>query len=125
MDRQRNIRRQISRAIAIALALAVLALMAWYLGRRLSPDALAMAIGLFFGILASVPAGLMAAAGRRDQERRHYRQPPPAPTPRPPADLCLQGGPDWPHVSDHQIIIVRPAQRPTAAQERRLEAEQW
>ena len=41
----------------------------WWLGEHLSSDAIAMAIGLFFGALSLVPATvLVLAGGRRDDE---------------------------------------------------------
>lgn len=62
----------------------------WRLGDRLSPDALGMAIGIVFGVMASIPAALLVlAAGRRadgyrdagahrryDRTRRLPAQPP-------------------------------------------------
>lgn len=49
----------------------------WSLGSRLSADALSMAIGIFFGVLASVPAALLVLAASRRGERQ------PAPDRRP------------------------------------------
>lgn len=51
----------------VALSIvAVLGALAWQIGGKLSPDALGMAVGLLFGVLASVPAALLVlAAGRR------------------------------------------------------------
>lgn len=44
----------------------------WRIGDILSPDALSMAIGVLFGVMAGVPAALLVMAGsrRRDSEER-------------------------------------------------------
>ncbi|RIK53859.1 MAG: hypothetical protein DCC57_07720 [Chloroflexi bacterium] len=49
----------------------------WRIGGSLSPDALSMAVGVLFGVMAGVPAALLVmASGRRrdnaaEQDRRH------------------------------------------------------
>ena len=54
-------------AIAL-LGLATLGAGAWFVGSRLSSDALGMIVGLLFGILAGVPAALLVlVASRRRQ----------------------------------------------------------
>ena len=46
----------------------------WRIGSSLNSDALGMAIGMFFGILAGVPTALlMLMAGRRKQSHEHDR----------------------------------------------------
>lgn len=57
-------------ALAIAVPLgASLTVILWRISTLLSPDAVAMALGLFFGVLAGVPAmALVAMARRRDEE---------------------------------------------------------
>jgi hypothetical protein len=44
----------------------------WRIGDALSPDALSMAVGILFGVLAGVPAALLVIAGsrRREQDER-------------------------------------------------------
>lgn len=42
----------------------------WSLGQKLSADALSMAIGVFFGILAGIPAALLVMAATRRSERQ-------------------------------------------------------
>jgi hypothetical protein len=45
----------------------------WRIGDALSPDALSMAIGVLFGVMAGVPAALLVMAGsrrRHDDERK-------------------------------------------------------
>ncbi len=49
-----------------------LALLAWKIATVISPDAIAMAVGMLFGVLAGIPATLLvtAAGRRRDDEER-------------------------------------------------------
>jgi hypothetical protein len=53
----------------------------WRIGGSLSPDALSMAVGILFGVLAGIPAALLVlASGRRrenaaEEERRRAAQP--------------------------------------------------
>lgn len=44
----------------------------WRIGEMLSPDALSMAVGVLFGVMAGVPTALLVMAGGRQQrgERR-------------------------------------------------------
>lgn len=51
----------------------------WRIGSSLSPDALSMAVGVLFGVMAGVPTALLVmASGRRrrrdDEERNERRQ---------------------------------------------------
>lgn len=49
----------------LALTALVLAgVVTWWFGRRLSPDAIAMAVGVVFGIMAGVPTSLILLAAR-------------------------------------------------------------
>lgn len=56
--------------LAVVVGLCVFGLLAWLLGSRLSSDALGMAVGLLFGILAGIPTALLVLASHRD--RRPY-----------------------------------------------------
>lgn len=55
----------------------------WRIGDALSPDALSMAVGVLFGVMAGVPAALLVMAGSRrrseedraDQARRNQHGP--------------------------------------------------
>jgi len=47
----------------------------WFIGSRLSPDAVGMAVGVLFGIIAGIPAALMVLASRRQSERHHEQMP--------------------------------------------------
>lgn len=54
------------KALAILLGGVLLGIGAYYVGSRLSSDAIALVLGLLFGILAGVPPLLLAAlSGRR------------------------------------------------------------
>lgn len=55
---------------AILFGLCILGATTWRLGTSLSSDALAMAVGVVFGVLAGVPMALLALASQRRQERR-------------------------------------------------------
>lgn len=66
----------------IALAIIVfLGASGWSLGQKLSADALSMGIGIFFGMLASIPAAILvlAAARRQGPERAPEQRPQAAP----------------------------------------------
>ena len=43
------------------------------IGSRFSTDALSLALGVMFGVMAAIPAALIAVAGNRD--RRNVQQP--------------------------------------------------
>ena len=61
----------------ILCALVFVGAFGWQLGAKLSADALSMGIGIFFGVLASVPAALLvlAASRRGDRSPEHERRP--------------------------------------------------
>ncbi len=70
------------RAVVVLTSLAIVSAVAWLIGSRLSTDALGMAVGMSFGVMAGVPAALLVlAAGRRhkstpedDEEETHVRR---------------------------------------------------
>ena len=49
----------------------------WSVGGRLSPDALGMAVGMLFGIMAGIPTALLMLASQRreDGHSSHHSQP--------------------------------------------------
>lgn len=50
----------------------------WRIGEALSPDALSMAVGVLFGVMAGVPTALLVMAGNRrrdNDERREESRP--------------------------------------------------
>jgi hypothetical protein len=52
--------------LAVVTVLLVGGVLAWLLGSRLSADALGMAVGLLFGVVAGIPTALLVlASGRR------------------------------------------------------------
>ena len=63
------------RRFVMLAILVVLGVFAWRLGESLSSDALGMAVGMVFGILAGIPAALLvlATSSRRRQEEDDER----------------------------------------------------
>lgn len=55
--------------LAVLTLLLIAGLLAWLFGSRLSADALGMAVGLIFGVLAGVPAALLVLAANRRPSR--------------------------------------------------------
>lgn len=57
--------------ITLVGILALVALVGWRVGGQLSSDAISMAVGIMFGVLAGVPTALLvlASSRRRDAER--------------------------------------------------------
>ena len=45
----------------------------WRIGSALSPDALSMAVGVLFGVMAGVPTALLVMAGGRRAQRNEER----------------------------------------------------
>ncbi len=73
------------RLIGLTVLVAAVA-MAVVIGQRMSTDAMAVAVGVVFGVAASIPTSLLVVAatrGRRDEgyrpRREELRPPPPAP----------------------------------------------
>ncbi len=61
--------------LAVLTILLVGGLLAWLFGSRLSADALGMAVGLLFGVLAGIPTALLVlASGRRRQAHEDDEQ---------------------------------------------------
>ena len=61
-------------AFGIAIPLGVfLTLVAWRLSQLLSPDAIAMALGMLLGVLSLVPTSLLVLAGRRRDDEDDWR----------------------------------------------------
>lgn len=52
------------------LALVFVAICAWQVGNSLSSDAISMAVGVLFGVLAGLPAALLVLSGERRRSRR-------------------------------------------------------
>ena len=65
-------------------ALVFVATAGWRIGETLSPDALSMAVGILFGVLAGVPTALLVMAGsQRREAAERPRQPERSYPPRP------------------------------------------
>ena len=55
--------------LSIVVGLCILGFLTWRLGMSLSSDALGMAVGLVFGVLAGIPSALLVLASSRRRER--------------------------------------------------------
>lgn len=56
--------------LAVVAGCALVGFLAWFMASRLSSDALGMAVGLLFGVLAGIPTALLVLASGR--QRRPY-----------------------------------------------------
>lgn len=54
--------------LIILAALIVVGILGWNIGSLLSPDAVAMAVGVLFGVLAGLPVALLVLASSRRKE---------------------------------------------------------
>jgi hypothetical protein len=58
----------------LLLAIAIfLAIVFWFIGNSFSPDALAMAVGILFGMSAGIPAALLVLVSGRDNQTNGAR----------------------------------------------------
>ncbi len=55
---------------SLGMGLVIFAFMCWRLATSLSSDAMAMGVGVVFGLLAAVPSVLLVLASQRRQSRR-------------------------------------------------------
>ncbi len=96
-----------SRLFGLTILVAVVVL-AVVVGQRMSTDAMAVAVGVVFGVAASIPTSLLVVAatrGRRDEgyRRQHEELRPPP-----------------------QVIVVQPQQLPPAPQiQQPLQMRRW
>lgn len=69
------------RFIAGLIVLIFVGVSGWFVGSQLSPDAIGMAVGILFGIMASIPVMIMVLASRNqaDQFYGQHQPEPPAP----------------------------------------------
>lgn len=58
--------------LAMLVGLCLFGWMTWRVGTSLSSDALGLAVGVVFGVLAGIPSALLVLAGQRRRERREY-----------------------------------------------------
>lgn len=94
--------------------------MAWRIAGIISPDAISMALGLFFGVLAACPIGLLIMTGQRPTHS--HREPPPPPSlyyidqrPTPQSEEWHQ---PRPYRIEHTHQMVPPPRRPEPRPER-------
>ena len=80
--------------IVFPIGLVVLGFLAWWTGQQLSSDAIGLALGVIFGVMASLPGALLVlVAARREQPRsdpyypRRYEVQRP---PQPPARITVE-----------------------------------
>lgn len=55
------------RAIIFLLVLLIVCALCWFVAGILSPDAVGMAVGMLFGVLAGIPTALLMMAGNRQR----------------------------------------------------------
>lgn len=111
----------------------------WRIGNTLSPDALSMAVGVLFGVLAGIPAALLVlASGRRrevaaEQERQRAAQAMWGHAPQPPV-IVVAGPPAMqPALGQHGLSLGgagwqpqdRPARSFKVVGEREELVEEW
>ena len=87
------------------LVLVIGGVIAWRIGETLSSDAISMGLGIFFGILAGIPAALLVMAASRRNEYVHEDR-------RMERNSMGQGS--W--GSQPQVIVVTPNALPVAPQ---------
>lgn len=88
--------------LVVAVVLAVV------VGQRMSTDAMAVAVGVVFGVAASIPTSLLLVAATRSRRDEGYRVPRDELRPPP------------------QIVVVQPQQLPPAPQiEQPLQMRRW
>lgn len=75
------------------IAVVFAGVIAWRIGGRLSPDAIGMALGVLFGMLAGIPVVLLVLASQRQNDQRpaSYAEPR-RPLPPPGPVIILTGG---------------------------------
>lgn len=59
--------------LSIVALLVGLGMLIWLVASRLSSDAIGLALGVIFGVLALLPASMVAAVGRRREPEVIYR----------------------------------------------------
>jgi hypothetical protein len=103
------------RQVAAILVLGALAVAVAYVGSRLSPDAIGLAVGVLFGVLAGVPVALLVLlAQRRSGDRQ-----PPAPAE---ADARLRGQAGYPGGYQPPVIVLAGSAMPQIQQTSTVES---
>lgn len=81
----------------------------WRIGSALSPDALSMAVGVLFGVMAGVPTALLVMAGNRRPQREAERNTDGRARQQATQPMYLNGpGQNWgmPYAQQPPIIVV-------------------
>lgn len=87
----------------VVLVLVLVGVFAYAVAERISSDALGMAVGMLFGVLAGIPSALLVLASSRrpaDDDRRQPQQPPPYQPRLPPTE-------PWPY-QPPVIVLAAP-----------------
>lgn len=97
-------------------------LVGWWIGGRLSTDALAMALGCLFGVMAGIPIALIALVqskrARLDIYHHHAQETRLQPAqPHPAGTLALSVGPT------RYVVVGEPVQQLQAAQHKQIEVQ--
>ena len=84
----------------------------WRIGGELSPDAMGMAIGMLFGVMAGIPTALLVLASERREpsERRPFERPQSAPE-RPQQQITVNNHVEHLHVHNGHSEGVQPVER--------------
>jgi hypothetical protein len=92
--------RGLARLAVLVACVGLLGLGVYWIGLRLSSDAIGMIIGLLFGMLGALP-GLMVARSRSHEARRggDAARPAAGALPQPPVIVVVGGGP--PRLAEH------------------------
>ena len=61
--------------VIVAIVVVTIGAVGWRIGGRLSPDAMGLATGVVFGVLAGLPTALLVLASNRSRRRRHDFRP--------------------------------------------------
>lgn len=77
------------RYVALVILVAV-GVGTWQIGSKLSADAIGMAVGVIFGVMAGIPTALLLLVHERSRTSYQPAEPPPAPPPAPPV-IILSG----------------------------------
>ena len=82
------------------------------IGGELSPDAMGMAIGMLFGVMAGIPTALLVLASERREpsERRPFERPQSAPE-RPQAQITVNNYVEHQHVDYGRSEGLQPVER--------------
>lgn len=64
------------RAATLLLGLLIFCALCWFIAGMLSPDAVGMAVGMLFGVLAGIPTALLMMANNRQRASDDDEQPP-------------------------------------------------